>query len=225
MLGILHGPVNKGEPSYLSNQMPRTYATKPDAAIRYWTRKKLKPSRINVLDVVARRARHAYMAVPPAVDSRVILGDSTDLLSYGLDVEFDRVITSPPYPGMRTYYPDQWLRNWFLGGKDHVEYVQTGQIGRFRRVEFIERLARVWQNVAALCRPGAKLVIRFGALPSTGCEPQALLLETLARAQCGWNVVSIESAGSPKKGRRQASQFNSKISSPAEEIDVVAILG
>ena len=30
---------------------------------------------------------------------------------------FTRVITSPPYLGMRTYLPDQWLRYWALGGE------------------------------------------------------------------------------------------------------------
>ena len=35
MLGILHGPLRKGVPTYLSNQMPRTYATKPAAAVRF----------------------------------------------------------------------------------------------------------------------------------------------------------------------------------------------
>src|SRR5258708_3505013 len=36
ILGLMHGPRMKGDPSYLSNQMPRTYATKPDAAIDFW---------------------------------------------------------------------------------------------------------------------------------------------------------------------------------------------
>ena len=36
ILGGLHGPRNVGEPSYLSNQMPRTYASKPDYAVKFW---------------------------------------------------------------------------------------------------------------------------------------------------------------------------------------------
>src|SRR5437867_1148839 len=47
MLGILHGPRQKVLPSYLSNQMPRTYATKPNPAITYWSKHKLYPKRIN----------------------------------------------------------------------------------------------------------------------------------------------------------------------------------
>jgi hypothetical protein len=36
VLGILHGPRNKRLPSYLSNQMPRTYASKPAYAVKFW---------------------------------------------------------------------------------------------------------------------------------------------------------------------------------------------
>lgn len=224
MLGALHGPRNKGEPSYLSNQMPRTYATKPKPAVRYWKERDLKPARVNLLNVVSRRARHAYGLIPPAVENRVILGDSRDLNSYGLTQRFAWVVTSPPYPGMRTYYPDQWLRNWFLGGKDDVEYIADGQIGRFTREEYVEGLAQAWRSIAAVCRPKARMVIRFGALSSAKCEPLDVLSETLTRAHCGWRIVSTESAGSPKDGRRQARQFNARVRQPIEEIDVVAIL-
>lgn len=34
MLGALHGPLMKGKASYLSNQMPRTYAAKPAYAVK-----------------------------------------------------------------------------------------------------------------------------------------------------------------------------------------------
>src|SRR5262249_21781429 len=42
LLGILHGPRNKGPATYLSNQMPRTYSTKPDPAVRFWKKKRMK---------------------------------------------------------------------------------------------------------------------------------------------------------------------------------------
>ena len=53
LLGILHGPLQKGKPTYLSNQMPRTYATKPNAAVHFWKRRALtKPQYVDVLDAV-----------------------------------------------------------------------------------------------------------------------------------------------------------------------------
>jgi SAM-dependent methyltransferase len=58
MLGALHGPRNKGLPSYLSNQMPRSYASKPAYAVRYWRDRGLKPVRVNTLDVIERRVNY-----------------------------------------------------------------------------------------------------------------------------------------------------------------------
>ena len=45
ILGILHGPRNKGLPSYLSNQMPRTYASKPAYAVKFWKTREMEPVR------------------------------------------------------------------------------------------------------------------------------------------------------------------------------------
>ena len=224
ILGVLHGPRNKGTPSYLSNQMPRTYATKPAAAVRYWKRKELKPVRIDFVEVVKCRAHHAYGNTPPAVENRVIFADVRELDKYNLPKNFYWVVTSPPYPGMRSYYPDQWLRNWFLGGKDAVEYNTEGQIGRFSGSSYIKELALAWRSVAALCVPGARLIVRFGALPSVKCSPLELLSESFAEAGCGWRILSYESAGSAGWGRRQAEQFNSKIKKAENEIDVIAVL-
>ncbi|MCL6557891.1 MAG: DNA modification methylase [Firmicutes bacterium] len=222
MLGILHGPLNRGAPSYLSNQMPRTYATKPGSAVRYWVKTGLKPPRVDVLDVVARRARYSFARLPGPVDCAVILGDSRRLDRFGLSQRFDWVITSPPYPGMRSYYPDQWLRNWFLGGRPDVEYETSAQIGRYSGPEFVSSLACVWRQVAALCRSGARLVVRFGALPSVGRDPLGVLAESFW--ETGWVVKDVRSAGIAPAGRRQASQFNGKVRHPVEEIDVIAVL-
>jgi hypothetical protein len=58
VMGILHGPLQKRKQTYLSNQMPRTYATKPDGAVRYWERHGMLPPQVDVLDAVERRARY-----------------------------------------------------------------------------------------------------------------------------------------------------------------------
>lgn len=116
VLAILHGPRNKNVPTYLSNQMPRTYATKPDAAVRFWRRRRLtNPRAVDVLDAITRRAHYTFASAPPPVPGAVHLGDARR--THGLlspERRFTWVITSPPYFGMRTYRPDQWLRNWFL---------------------------------------------------------------------------------------------------------------
>lgn len=114
-LGVLHGPVLKGKPSYWSNQMPRTYATKPAGAVRYWKRQGLAPAHVDVLDVLSRRAQYLLADAPSAMGGRVLLGDARTALQGPR--RFSLTVTSPPYLGMRTYLPDQWLRAWFLGGE------------------------------------------------------------------------------------------------------------
>ena len=53
ILGALHGPANKGIPSYFSNQSLRTFAPKPAYAVRFWTKQEFaSPKR--------RRAGHHF---------------------------------------------------------------------------------------------------------------------------------------------------------------------
>lgn len=223
MLGILHGPRNKGLPSYLSNQMPRTYASKPGYAVKFWKARALQPVRINTLDVITRRAARLLGAQPPSAGGRVYLGDSVEILKT-LRPRFDLVVTSPPYYGMRTYLPDQWLRSWFLGGAPEVPYGSKGQIARQpSQAAFVAALADVWRATARRCHPGARLAVRFGALPSARTDPTQLLLDSLDRAASGWVVREINPAGTSPDQARQAEQFV-KAGSAVDEVDVVAEL-
>ncbi len=111
VLGVLHGPRNKGLPPYLSNQMPRTYATKPDAAVRFWRRKGLEPVYVDVPDVIERRARYLLAELPAKVPGHIRLADSRALAPEDFAMRFRYVITSPPYFDMKTYVSDHWLRN------------------------------------------------------------------------------------------------------------------
>jgi hypothetical protein len=116
ILGRLHGPLAKGDPSYLSNQMPRTYASKPAYSLRYWRHRQMKPPKVEVLDLVRRKAAHYFADWPRNPGGRIVCGDSREI-AFGSDVRARWVVTSPPYYGMRTYVADQWLRYWFLGGR------------------------------------------------------------------------------------------------------------
>jgi SAM-dependent methyltransferase len=224
LLGVLHGPLRKGPPAYVSNQMPRTFSTKPGPAVRYWRKHGLMPAYVDVREVVRRRARHVLAAVPPRVEGHVLLGDARSVDPAPGGPRFNWVVTSPPYVGMRTYRPDQWLRNWFLGGPDHVDYGQEGQLGRGGVDALAGGLGRVWANVARACRPGAKLVVRFGALPSEPIDPSEVLKASLRSSGAGWRVTTIRSAGHAAWGRRQASQFRRPAGRAQEEIDLYARL-
>ncbi|WP_431987786.1 DNA methyltransferase [Streptomyces parvulus] len=223
MLGILHGPRNKNLPSYLSNQMPRTYASKPAYAVKYWAKRDMKPVRIPALEVIERRAARLLGAAPLAHGGKVYLGDSVETLDK-LRQKFDLVVTSPPYYGMRTYVADQWLRSWFLGGPAEVPYGTHGQIARQPNQEsFVQALTEVWAAAARRCNQGARLAIRFGALPSARTDPEAMLLASVKEAKAGWVVREVRQAGTPPKRTRQAEQFG-KAGSAVDEIDLIADL-
>lgn len=223
VLGILHGPLRKGVPTYLSNQMPRTYATKPAAAVRYWRREGLvRPPRVDVVEAVARRAVRLFRILPPAVEGWVYRGDARCLDTLlPEEPRFDLVVTSPPYLGMRTYRSDQWLRNWFVGGRPEVDYTSETDFPHAPE-RFVAALASVWRGVALRCRPGAVLVVRFGCLPGVKVGPVDLVKRSLAEANAGWRLRRWADAGRADDGRRQARQFLAAGRRSLREYDIEA---
>lgn len=224
MLGILHGPTTKNQPSYLSNQMPRTYCCKPDYSVRYWEHRGLHPRKIDVLDVVSRKANYSFSILPAKTEGGVVNGDSRAPLTFIPEGGFNWIITSPPYYQMKTYIQDQWLRNWFLGGEDKVNYTIKGQLRHSSRIDFTKDLAAVWKNITKACAPGARMVVRLGTLPSSLCNPLEILQESIDYADCGWEKIKIESAGTAKRGKRQSDQFGGTREAAHEEIDYFAVL-
>ena len=222
LLGALHGPRNKGAPSYFSNQMPRTYATKPKGAVSFWKTREMHPVEVDVLAIIRRHAERRYAVVPSRTRGAVHGGDALSVLRR-LRRRFDWVITSPPYPGMVTYRPDGWLRGWLLGGPPAPDYNREGQLGSTTGKRFVTGLAEIWTAVAERCVPGARLVVRFGALPSARHgEPEDLLLTSL-ESSGAWEVVSIKDAGIPERiGARQAEQ-SLQAGAHVPEVDVVAV--
>jgi hypothetical protein len=69
---------------------------------------------------------------------------------------------SPPYLGMRYYVSDQWLRNWFLGARDDVQYDESQQLGSRTPETFLSELAHVWRKVAAV---GARSLFKQRRVP------------------------------------------------------------
>lgn len=214
LLGALHGPIYK-TPSYLSNQSPRTYAPKPAYAVRFWRSRGMRPPRVDILEVIERRARR-YYAHPLPPMGRVILGDSRQGDTFR-DVweKFHWVVTSPPYLGMRTYVPDQWLRNWFLGGPESVQYSYSAQIAHSAPERFVNDLSRVWTNVAHHCVDGARMVVRFGGIGSKSIDPLEVFRESLRGTH--WKVVESRPVPPAPTGRRQAETFQAKENPPVQE--------
>jgi len=222
LLGALHGPRTKKTPSHLSNQCPRTFAPKPDYAVRFWRSRRMKPPAISVLDVVRIRA-HRYLAQrPPRAAADVHLGDSrTPDALRGHRINW--AITSPPYYGMRTYIPDQWLRSWFLGGPSEVAYKPPArELSHASPAAFADDLRRVWANIAQNAANDARLVIRFGGIADRDVDQIDLLKASLTDS--GWRLMTIHPAGNANAGKRQAAQFVHGGPSPKEEFDFYAAL-
>lgn len=222
VLGALHGPKQKTFPSYLSNQCPRTYAPKPAYATQFWKDRGLVPEPVDVLAVIERRARRYYTALPPTF-GMVRLADSRhpeSLKPAAARTRFRWVITSPPYYGMKTYIPDQWLRNWFVGGPDSVDYKTRDQIVHSSPDDFSDDLKRVWKNAAGVCRSNAKMIVRFGGISDRRASPLEVIKHSFEDS--GWRISTIKRAGSATEGKRQADSFLRASSRPLDEYDVWA---
>ena len=223
LLGALHGPRMKGKPAYFSNQSPRTYAPKPRYAVKFWRRRDLHPPKVDVQDLVSRKAYRYYGEDLPRVDSQTFLADSRDDIVFRHRLKqgpFDWVITSPPYFGLQTYRPDQWIRLWFLGGPDTVDYSQADQLTHANPQDFASQLRRVWKNCANVCNSGARMVIRFGHLPNRKVDAFDIMRDSLRGTD--WRIQTKCDAGTASSGRRQADHFGVR-SNSAQEFDVWAI--
>ena len=220
ILRALHGPKQKAFPGYFSNQCPRTYGPKPAYAIRFWKDRGLKPQRVDVLAVIQRRVTRYYSRLQTGIgvcrlaDSR----QPESIQPVRPSGRFRWIITSPPYYGMRTYRPDQWLRNWFLGGPETVDYTNDNQVIHSSPDAFAADLRAVWRNVAEVCASGARMVIRFGGISDRRANPLDIIKTSLTGSQ--WRIQTILQAGTASAGKRQADAFLRKQSKPLAEYDV-----
>lgn len=225
ILGVLHGPRTKVG-SYLSNQMQRTFSPKPNYAVKFWTTRGFVPARIGVLEAIERKLRRMKAGRYHLTERGwrdVHLGDSSLATSYvGVPSEVDAVITSPPYYGMRTYVADQWLRHWFLGGPERVDYTELGDLPTSSLNDFVNGLGRTWANVAAVSSAKLGLFVRFGTLPSRPVDARRLLLASLEASCLPWRVISIRNAHTAEAGRRQVGQMRTH-GAPLEEFDLHAM--
>ncbi|MFF9553152.1 DNA methyltransferase [Methylobacterium sp. NPDC097178] len=227
VLGALHGPLSKSKASYFSNQMPRTFASKPAYSIRYWAARNMEPPEVDVLEVIRDRASRYFGTPTPHSGGRVLFGDARDIRLPRR--RFTHVITSPPYFGMRSYVPDQWIRDWFIGGPPTPTYVQPGQLGyegNSDPAKFATELGRVWSNVAPACRIGTQMTIRFGAIRSRPCDPVEIIRSSLLGIGEVWRIDSISAAGDAHQGRRQADLMGTrgKYSKAVIEYDISCTL-
>jgi hypothetical protein len=225
-LGCLHGPLTSTS-SYFSNQMPRTFAPKPDYAVEFWRDRKLRPPRVSIVKALERKLRRIADEDKTAGRrglGEIRLGDAAAAGSYsGFRRKIDVAVTSPAYYGMSTYIPDQWLRNWFLGGPAEVVYGSEGSLPMSSTSDFVAALSRTWANLARHASDDFHLYVRFGVLPSRAVDARKLLRDSLARSGREWRVISFRAAATADAGKRQARHM-SRHAAAATEYDLHATL-
>lgn len=224
-LGCLHGPTTRdpNTAGYFSNQMPRTFSSKPHYSVRYWKRRGLLPPDVDVLKVLRRKLSRikGLSTKSEGVVGTVLCADARRLsLRNNLQRGTSIVITSPPYYGMRTYVQDQWLRMWFLGGPTTTDYRAGPQLDHNGQDAFIDELAAVWDRLAKSSASRVDLYVRFGSVPSTKSDAKEILKSSLEQSE-GWTLVSIRHAATAHEGKRQADQMGK--SEAASEYDFHAI--
>ncbi len=223
-LGCLHGPRSKyaSNAGYFSNQMPRTFASKPAYSLRYWSKRELKPPKVSVLNVLRKKLNRILDLAEPPVGTfrRVKCADARLARPYRHLRGRLLVVTSPPYYGMRTYIQDQWLRNWFLGGPDDVKYEAGADLRHSGHDDFAEDLGRVWSHLRNRADE-IDLYVRFGTINSVKSDARELFKWSLEQSG-GWKLISTRRAQTASSGRRQADQMQAQ-STPPDEFDFHAI--
>jgi len=125
--------------------MPRTFASKPDYSVRYWRDRDLFPPNASVIDVLRKKLERItdLNSESPSHFRNVKCLDARNAASLGRINGSLVTVTSPPYYGMRTYVQDQWLRMWFLGGEEVINYENDNQLCHSGHERFITDLAKV----------------------------------------------------------------------------------
>jgi hypothetical protein len=225
-LGCLHGPlpVGDGTPSYFSNQMPRTFSSKPDYSIKYWREHDLSPPNASVTAVLRKKLERItdLNSESPSAIQNVKCLDARKATSFGRIDGPTVTITSPPYYGMRTYVQDQWLRMWFLGGDEEIDYENHNQLSHSGHESFIFDLAKVWTNIRKRAQDEAHLYVRFGSIPSAKSDAREIFKSSLEEAG-RWKLISVRNADTSHSGKRQA-DYMGRESDPADEYDFHAEL-
>jgi hypothetical protein len=226
ILGLLHGPQPDGMGRCFSNHLPADFSPCPEAALRIWKQHNLKPPQCDVMGMIRRRAAQVLIAQPPGTVGVVRNGDSRNVrLAHG-EARFDWIITSPPYYGMDTYEHDQWLRNWFLSGPTYLERKGNSRISQQTPETYIDDLSKVWKNIASVCNPGARMIMRIGNVPGIPA-PHAIDLfnASLDDSNVGWQMgqcIPVRRDAQSAKVRRP--EFAPPAPWPENETEVSALL-
>lgn len=202
LLGVLHGESAKSS-TYLSNQMPRTVATKPAYSVRFWKQHEFRAPAKDVFETLRDAIEFRFESEPPDGTAVTLLGDMRDLprRKPSFPGKVRCVITSPPYLGVTRFEEDQWLRLWFLGGPPYPTYNRVSRDDRHETgTGYWKMIADMWRVLGNVCDSNTRVVIRLGG---KSLEPDQLVDGLLGASLAARRKVSLlERDESEIKGRQ-----------------------
>ena len=219
ILTYLHGKIERGRPSALSNQMRQTKAMAPDYSVRWWAAKGMsEPPAVDPVAFLSDRIRWRYAkGAPDWGQGTMRRGDCRDVLPRrrGADPNGYRLLlTSPPYRGVTSYYYDQWLRFWMLGETERPKLDGSRWKSKFDdAAAYRSLLERSFRACRRLLTDDAVIYVRTDARPAT----LDVTLDVLARTFPG---KRLENSPAPYRRATQTSLFGDHAAKPGET-DVV----
>jgi hypothetical protein len=219
ILSYLHGKIEDGRPSALSNQMRQTKAMAPDYSVKWWLENGMAdPPRVDPVGFLSQRIAWRYAkGAPDWGDEAMRLGDCRSVLPRRRERDARRyalLLTSPPYRGVTSYYYDQWLRFWLLGEPERP--ILDGRRWKTKfddAVAYTDLLTRSFKACRRLLTDDAIVYVRTDARPATldvTCE--------VLRAVFPNKTMRCEPA--PYSRATQTSLFGDKSQKPGE-MDII----
>lgn len=216
VLGSLHGESERS-PSYLSAQMPRTIATKPDYSVRWWQAKGYEPPARDVFALLRTRAEFRYASGIPAGRATVHFGDMRDLPRTALGDHRARLaITSPPYLDTTDFEEDQWLRAWFLGGPELPKKSGTTDHRHRSEDRYWQLIADAWRAIGQIVGERGHVVIRIGARSLT---PERLRDAVVGASELSGRRLRLVAHETTSLVRRQTDSFRPGSAGVRHELD------
>ncbi len=215
ILNYLHGKIDQGRPSALSNQMRQTKAMAPDYSVRWWLEHGFnEPPDVCPVEFLTDRIEWRYRHGSPVFrDCAVRLGDCRSILPRQRIETQDRyrlLLTSPPYCGVTSYYYDQWLRLWMLGDVAHPTRAGDNWKGKFEhRGAYEQLLTQAFGRARRLLTDDAIVYVRTDARDVTLSITKRVLLMTFPDKEAEFVPAPYEKA-------TQTSLFGDKLPKPGE---------
>ena len=135
----------------------------------------------------------------------------------------DLIITSPPYLDTTHVQEDQWLRNWFVGGKSRPSDIKRGDDRYTSQGQYWKFLTEAWKGIVGLLsKRDVVIVVRIGSSKLSFEEARDGLLESLVSGID--RDVSLRSASTSDIVRSQARSFRPNAVGIKREYDFVSVV-